>query len=221
MAAYQPLFFAAVHQTGVAIGTVLAIGSAPILTSLLARYWRGDQLNPRWGIATAVSITGVTVLVLGEQSIRLEIQGVFLAIAAGASYATYAVASKRLVATHNPTGVQAIVFAGAALLISPVLFVAELQWVLQPAGAATVLHLGLIATALAYLLFSHGLTHISVSNAVTLTLAEPLTAVVLGLALLGEKLTSTGVVGGGLVLVGLGILSARINSETTREMSGN
>ncbi|WP_367457253.1 EamA family transporter [Terribacillus saccharophilus] len=30
MACYQPLFFSAVHQTGVAVGTVIAIGSAPI-----------------------------------------------------------------------------------------------------------------------------------------------------------------------------------------------
>lgn len=220
MAAYQPLFFAAVRQTGVAVGTLTALGSAPILASLLARVWRGEQLSQRWGIATAISITGVSLVMLSGELIRLEIQGIFLAIAAGASYALYAVASKRIVSKHDPDGVQAIVFGGAALLLIPALFASDLHWAIQPAGAAVALHLGLLATALAYMLFSRGLARIPVSSAVTLTLAEPLTAAFLGVALLGERLTTTGAIGSGLVLFGLAILALGTNADPMRETSG-
>lgn len=37
IAAYQPLFFAGVRQAGVALGTVVSIGSAPVVAGLLAR----------------------------------------------------------------------------------------------------------------------------------------------------------------------------------------
>jgi len=70
------------------------------------------------------------------------------------------------------------------------------------------LHLGLVATTLSYLLFTHGLQHIKVSTATTLSLAEPLTAGMLGVVVLGEQLTPVTVVGilllfGGLALITL------------------
>ncbi len=54
MAAYQLAFFSAVAATGVAVGTVIAIGSAPILAGLLAWTARGERPGgagwppPRW-----------------------------------------------------------------------------------------------------------------------------------------------------------------------------
>jgi DME family drug/metabolite transporter len=65
------------------------------------------------------------------------------------------------------------------------------------------LHLGLIATALAYILFTRGLQRVPVSSAVTLSLAEPLTAALLGIFLLRERLTFPGLIGISLILTGL------------------
>jgi len=52
-AAYQAAFFSSVHRTGVLLGTVIAIGTAPIFTGLIARWWSGEQLETRWALATA------------------------------------------------------------------------------------------------------------------------------------------------------------------------
>lgn len=221
MAAYQPLFFTAVSQTGVAIGTIMAIGSAPIFVGLLGHFLRSEPLHPRWGIATTLSVAGVALITLQGRAIVIETQGIFLAVAAGASYGIYAVASKRLVATHDPDGVLAIVFGGAALLTAPVILATDLSWILEPAGAAAALHLGLIATALAYMLFSRGLASMPVSNAVTLTLAEPLTAALLGVLLLREQLTPASMGGAALVLIGLAILSIGTQLNRTHGFSGN
>jgi DME family drug/metabolite transporter len=62
--------------------------------------------------------------------------------------------------------------------------------------------------ALAYALYGWGLRSLTVPTAVTLTLAEPLTAAVLSTALLGERLGRWGWWGAALVAGGL-LLAAR------------
>ena len=68
VAAYQATFFAAVDDTGVAVGTVVAIGSAPVFTGLMARAFTGERLSGRWAAATALGCAGVCTLVLGGGS---------------------------------------------------------------------------------------------------------------------------------------------------------
>ena len=66
------------------------------------------------------------------------------------------------------------------------------------------LWLGLVATTLAYVLFGIGLRGLAPATVSTLTLAEPLTAGILGVAVLGETLTAGGVLG--LVVLAVGIV---------------
>lgn len=209
MAAYQPLFFAGVNRAGVAVGTIITIGSSPLLAGLLARLFRGERLSMRWVAATVLAVTGGILLTTNATSAATAIDplGVLLALGAGLSYATYAVSSKNVLAHHPPDAVIAVVFSVAALALSPLLLTANLGWVLEWNGALAVLHLGLFATALAYFLFARGLQHTPVATAVTLSLAEPLTATLLGLFLLGEHLTGPMLVGVGLLFAGLVILT--------------
>jgi DME family drug/metabolite transporter len=94
-----------------------------------------------------------------------------------------------------------------AVLLAPLLLVADLSWLAQPRGLAVALHLGLVATAAAYILFARGLMAIPVAAAVTFSLAEPLTAGNLGVVLLGEQPTTSAVLGTGLIFGGLVLLS--------------
>ncbi len=64
-------------------------------------------------------------------------------------------------------------------------------------------------TALAYLLFASGLRRLSAADTATLTLAEPLTAAVLGAVVLAEPLSGPAIAGAGLVLGGLVTLAVR------------
>ena len=78
----------------------------------------------------------------------------------------------------------------AATIMLPVFFLGDWQWVLEPRGAAVALYLGLATNAVPYLLFGLGLTLIPVATAATLTLMEPLTATLLGVAWLDERLST-------------------------------
>lgn len=214
MAAYQVLFFAAVARTGVAVGTVIAIGSSPILAGALAFTFRGERPGRKWALATLLAVAGCALITLAGKEIHVDPLGVLLAVGAGAAYATFSFTSKGLIAQHPVETVMAFVFGLGALLLLPLLFTQNLSWLAQPGGVWIILHLGLLVTALAYILFGEGLRHVPVADAVTLSLAEPLTAALLGLTILQETLSTAGWAGIGLIFGGLTILSLRELSST-------
>ena len=188
VAVYQATFFAALSETGVAVGTVVAIGSAPAFAGLFARAFAGEPLRARWAVATALACAGVCLLVLGGgRAGDVSSVGVGLALVSGAGYAGYAVATKRMLTAGG---------------------------LLQPGGAALALYLGAIPTALAYVLFARGLERIGAGETATLTLAEPLTAALLGVVALGERPSLLAAAGAALVLSGLAALALRPRTAT-------
>jgi len=79
-----------------------------------------------------------------------------------------------------------------------------------------VIHLGLLATSLSYYLFCRGLEKIPVSTVVTLSLAEPFTATILGIIVLHETLDVTGWIGLAMILSGLVILGVPMPRRSLR-----
>ncbi len=205
---YQVSFFSAVSRTGVAIGTIVALGSAPALTGLLGRLFRGERPGRRWAVATTLATAGSALLVVGGGSIGVDPVGVLLALVAGLGYAVYTLVGKsQLDAGHPPTAVMATAFATGALVLAPVLLLGDTGWLAKPSGLALAAYLGVFTSALAYVLFARGLQALPSATVVTLTLAEPLTATMLGVAVLGERPSLLAFMGAVLVLSGLATLA--------------
>ncbi|WP_062051916.1 EamA family transporter [Bacillus sp. JCM 19034] len=213
MAVYQPLFFSAVSLTGVAIGTVVAIGSAPILSGVIEWLFQKKRPTKVWVYATIVSIVGCTILFANKDSLFIHPLGIALALGAGLSFAIFTIVSRDLVKKHSSLPVMAVVFTLSGICLSPFLFLFDMSWVTSFRGMGVSLYLGIVATAIAYLLFAKGLVYVSSSTAVALSLAEPLTATLLGVFLLGEYLHTTAWFGISLLLVGIGILVRSSNDD--------
>lgn len=211
VAVYQASFFAAVAQTGVAVGTVVALGSAPAFTGLFGGVFAGERLERRWFGATGLACAGVCLLTLGGGSGGdVSAPGIALALAAGAGYAGYAVIAKHLLDRGGtPEGVMAAVFGTGALILLPTFALTPTGELLGAGGLTLAVYLGAITTALAYVLFAKGLREIGASETATLTLAEPVTAMALGFLVLGERPGAIAVLGAALVLAGLGVLALR------------
>jgi DME family drug/metabolite transporter len=209
IAVYQLAFFAAVDRTGVAVGTVVALGSAPALAGVAGRLFDGEPLTQRWAHATALACAGVMLLVLGGGGASVDPLGIMLAVISGSGYATYAVLGKRLLKQgHAPERVMAASFSLGALMLAPVFLLGDVSWIATTDGLAMALFLGAIPTALAYVLFARGLRHLTPGETATLTLAEPLTATGLGILALGERPAAIAALGAALVLAGLFTLAA-------------
>lgn len=213
MAAYQPFFFGGTARTGVAVGTIVTIGSSPVLAGLLGIVVHGERPSPRWMMATFLAVLGGALLVLAGGGLSVDMGGILFSLGAGLAYATYAAASKGLLEKQPPDAATAVTFSLGALFLLPLLFTADLTWLAQPRGALVVLHLGLLATAAAYAFFARGLRLIPTATAVTLSLAEPLTAGLLGVFLLGEQLTPLAGLGIGFLFAGLALLATRKRSH--------
>lgn len=212
MAIYQPFFFSAVKLTGVAIGTMVAIGSAPILAGLLEWIRTNKAPERSWWPATFCSLIGCMLLVTTNQEVQLNVWGILLALGAGLAFASYTLLSKILLEMHPPEAVLGVVFVVSAFLLLPILFFVDVSWISEWRGVGVALHLGLFATAMAYYLFIKGLTRLPASNGVTLSLAEPLTAALLGIFLLHEQVGLFSLMGIVMIFVGLSILSIRPQS---------
>lgn len=199
--AFNLFFLAAMKETGVAVGTLVAIGAAPVITGLIARH-----VTRLWLVATTVAVTGLVLLVWGQQGGSMEATplGVALALGAATSYATYIVAGNAAEELGLETqAFLAAAFSVAAVVTLPGLLVGDLGWVTTAGGALLLGYLVLVPTVLAYSLFNRGLRGVRSSTASTLALIEPVVAASLAFVLLGEWLGPLGLVGAGLILLGL------------------
>jgi drug/metabolite transporter, DME family len=209
VAAYQLCWFAGLRRTGVALGTVVGIGSGPVLAGVLHQL-RGRRLSRAWAAGTALTVAGAGLLAArGAGSQPVDLLGLALTLTAVLGYVLSVEAAQHaIVRGLDAEGTMAGMFGAGAVLLLPVLLLEPLGWLAIPRGAAVAVHLGLVTVALAYTLYGWGLRRLTVPTVVTLTLAEPLTAAILGTALLGERLGPAGWTGAGLIAAGL-VVAAR------------
>ncbi|MCJ1671939.1 DMT family transporter [Rathayibacter sp. VKM Ac-2929] len=197
VAAYQPAFFTGTAENGVAVGTIVALGSAPAFTGLLEWLLLRSAASPRWFVSTALAAVGVVLLaglLTGGAAGGVSVLGLAGSAGAGAAYALYAVCGKLLLERgFSPAAAMGAQFGTAALLALPVLLAGDPG---RLAGSLpAVLWLGVVTVAVAYTFFARGLRLLPAATVSTLTLVEPATATLLGVALLGERLTSDAVAG--------------------------
>ena len=193
VAGYPVTFYPAVARTGVAVATVIALGSAPVFAGLLAWATGHGRPGARWAAATTAAVLGCGALVLAPllagHSGPADGIGILLAGLAGLCYACYSLIGRTLIAAGHPAApVLGAMFGAAGLAVLPVLLAAGAGWLGTWRGAAVALHLAACTTFLAYRLFGRGLRSTPAQVATTLTLAEPAVATLLGVAVLGERL---------------------------------
>ncbi|WP_328840666.1 DMT family transporter [Streptomyces europaeiscabiei] len=217
VAGYPVTFYPAVARTGVAVATVIALGSAPVFAGLLS--WitgRGRPTARRTG-ATAAAVLGCSLLVLGPELTghagTTDLVGVALAACGGLSYAVYSLIGGRLITRGHPSdAVMGVLFGAAGLLVLPLVASVDTHWLATTRGAAVATYLALFTVHLAYRLFGHGLRRTPASTATLLTLGEPAVAAVLGVTVLGERLPAVSWCGLAVLALGLVVLAVPVGA---------
>ena len=216
--AYNLFFFYAVSLAGVGIGTAVTIGSAPVWATAWEVATRRQLPDHMRIFGQGLSVTGVSVLGFAAGGAQGSVVGVILALMAGVCYAAYSLITSRMTHRAPSTTIAAATFSAAAIITLPVLLIVPLAWLGTPSAWGGLVFLGFVATGLAYALYTWGLMRLAASTAVTLALAEPVTAWLLATFFIGEAMTVQGITGTILILVGLVAVTAF--PAVTRETSG-
>lgn len=202
-AAFQPLFFGATTRAGVALSTVLTIGTMPLFTGLIGRILLSERFKRMWVIATSLAVTGL-VLRSWEQLESIDFGGVMMALGAGFATGCYVNGAKyELNRGGHAVELPAVAYSLSAVLLLPLVIGNSFTWITTGAGLLTAIYLGAISMALANTLQVVGLNRLSPGPTATLLLADPLTATILGIWILDEAITPLGVFGLIIVAVGL------------------
>jgi len=203
---YQATFFAGTRSNGVAVGTVVALGSSPLFAGLFEwlRFRRAP--SPRWWVATGLAIVGIGLLAGPASAGPVEPLGVVASLGAGAAYAGYTVATRTLLLQGwDATSTVTAMLGTGAVLAGLVLLGTDNAWIARPSGLGAVAWLGVVTVVVTYLLLGQGLRRLSAATATTLTLAEPATASLLGVLVLGETLSVWQAAGIAVVTAGVAI----------------
>ena len=214
VAVFQLGYFLSVERTGVAVGTVVTIGSGPVLSGIITALLERRPPERRWVVGTAISITGVALLGLFGRQLDTDLLGILLAVLAGLGWAVFATVGKRHIdAGIDSTASMASVFGGGAVLLSPVLLWHSPRWFATPSGLLVGLYLGVVTVGVAYTLYGFALRHLRAPTVITLTLLEPITAALLGVVVVHESISPAGWMGIAMVLLGLGITVRTTTAE--------
>ncbi|KGR79357.1 transporter [Ureibacillus manganicus DSM 26584] len=222
IALFQCFFFTSVRFTGVAVGTVVTIGSSPVFSGIIEWIFWKRKPSKVWGIATLLAIVGCILLFVFKGEATVDPMGIGLALSAGVMFALYTNCSKQLTEKEETLPAVAMTFTLCALMLLP--FSQQgVTWVLEGGNLLPMLFMALAATSLAYIFYLAGLEKISSSSAVTLSLAEPLTASLLGVFLVGEILSPTSWIGVAMLLGGIIVLTlgGRKKVEKSEDLAGD
>lgn len=210
-ALYQVCFFAAVARIGVTMTVLIALCTAPVIVALLSIPLLGEGVSLRVVLALGGALGG-TVLLMGPSE-TATVQpvtgiGLLLALGAASSYAVTALCSRALAGRYHPLQPLPIVFSIGALLLLPCAILADggLVRSYPPQGWLLLLHLGLLPTALGYILFVWGLRTTTATIASIATLLEPLTAALLAWLIFQEHIGPQGLQGAALLLAAMILL---------------
>lgn len=211
-AAFQLAYFVATTRTGVALGTVVTIGSGPVFSGVIHSVATRRPPTLAWTIGTVACVSGVAVLALTGDRAEVDALGLVAALGSGLGWASFTTLSKRQISAGvDPTLSLGATFATAAVLTAPLLVVEPMGWLSTSRGLWIALYLGVGTLAIAYVLYGRALAALPAPTVITLTLFEPVTAAVLAAVVVDERVAAAGWVGIAFVLAGL-LITARAST---------
>ncbi|NQT57567.1 MAG: DMT family transporter [Bacteroidetes bacterium] len=183
---------------------------------------KDDQLTPNRIIGVITGWFGVAVLIGLGALLHMDghIGGQFAVLGASCSYALSAIYGRRFRNFSPLTAAAAMLTCGSVVAV-PVALIVEQPWTLIPGlsftaiGAAVIL--GVVCTGTAYLIYYRVLATAGPTNVLLVTFLVPVTAVLLGIIVLGEVLTLNTIIGAILLFIGLILIDGRVLKKRAKE----
>jgi drug/metabolite transporter (DMT)-like permease len=205
-------------QTHIASGLASILNATtPLFGVIFAHFWTADEGLSRGRLAgVALGFAGVVVL-LGPEVLRglgTDLLAQVAVLGAAACYAMASVYGRRF----GRQGLAPILLAtcqvtASTLMLLPVALAVDRPWRLPFPGTgvlAAVIALALLSTACAYILYFRILASSGATNILLVTFLIPVSAILLGVTFLGERLEGRHFAGMGLIGLGLSAIDGRL-----------
>lgn len=206
------IFWGQVHITSSLAGILNA--TAPLFSIVLAHFLTSDdRMTVPRAIGVAVGFVGAVIMIGVDalSDVGLHVLGQLAIVAAAFLYACSGVYGRRFKALPPSVVACAILLLGSVMLL-PLALVAERPWTLAfpslPASTAT-LGLGVLSTGLAFLIYFRVLARAGAVNFQLVAFLIPVSAILLGVGLLDERLEPRHMLGMGAIALGLAIIDGR------------
>lgn len=226
VAVYPLAFYSSMQLAGVAIGTVVSIGSAPIAAAVIERVLDHRPLMVRWGLSAAAAVGGAVMLCATKMPPAgangwTTLLGITLGLVAGITYALYSWSAQRMMSrgVERPAAMGAI-FGVGGLLLLPVLVASGAPFLASWTNAGVGLYMAIVPMFLGYLAFGRGLASVRASTAIVLTLVEPVVAALLAAIVVGEHIALSGWLGISMVLASVVVVALPIRADYSRRAAG-
>jgi DME family drug/metabolite transporter len=209
LALYQVCYMSAVQRAGVSVAVLVTLCTAPVLVALLSVIFLRERMTGPILLALVCAIAGTLLLIDFQSTTQPEsdtVAGVLLALGSALGYAVFTLCGRRLASRYHPLQSLTVGFGVGAVLLLLIALPNGLALHYSLQGWGTLLYLGLVPTALAYVIFLNGMKHTPATVASIATLVEPLTSTVLAMVLFGERLAPAGWLGALLLLGAMGLL---------------
>ena len=186
-------------------GAILVQLEGPIL-ALMGVFLLKEKLGLTRAIGMGLAVIGV-IIIAGEPRLDGQLDSVLLLIVGSAVWAIAQIMVSRLKGISGIT-----ILAWVAIMATPQMFIASLliedgQWLAITTASyidwSIILYLALIMTVLGYSVWYHLLSSVDVSKVSPFLMLLPITSIIAGIVLLDEKLTSSMILGGLLIMSGV------------------
>ena len=189
--------------------------TTPIFSVVLAVFVARQETLTANRLAGVLLGFGGVVVLIGPgalSSLGVSVFSQSLVLLGALSYASAAIYARRHLVAHPPLVTSFAQVATAAAVLLPLAFAIERPWEASPTIATwgALLAIGTLGTAFAYPLYFFLLRRTGATNLMLVTLINPVTALLLGIVVLGETPGWTAFAGMALIFAGLATIDGRL-----------
>jgi drug/metabolite transporter (DMT)-like permease len=210
------LFVWGQHHIASGLAAILN-ATTPLFTVVVAHGLTSDErLTPGKAAGVVVGLVGVVVMLGADllAGLGVGLAAQLACLAAALSYAFAGVFGRRF----RRMGVPPLATAtgqvtASTLVLLPLALAVDQPWTLPPPGLGAwgaLIGIGVLSTALAYVLYFHILAAAGATNLLLVTFLIPVSAIILGALVLGERLEPKHFGGMALIGVGLALIDGRV-----------
>jgi drug/metabolite transporter (DMT)-like permease len=205
----QVFFVLGLNRTSVAHASII-IGLTPVIVLVLASARGQERITSPKLTGMCIALTGVALLKLFEKRPPggggPTWAGDGFILLAVTTFALFTVYGKGATLRHSSITVNAFAYIGAALFLAPITLWQSGHFgfaKVSLAGWTSVLYMAAFPSVLCYLIYYYALTHMAPSRVSAFNYLQPPLVTLMGIAFLGEHISTALVVSGLVIFTGV------------------